>query len=64
MNEIVHKVLLAVDKFMPQIHLKQPGITYSTCGPFIKKTNRRIQKFKETGDASFIYKNELGLFST
>ena len=64
MNEIVHKVLLAVDKFMPQIHLKQPGITYSACGPFTKKTKRRIQKFKETGDTSFIYKNELGLFST
>ena len=34
MNEIVNKSLLAGDKFMPEIHLKQPGFTYSTCGPF------------------------------
>ena len=42
---------------MPEIHLKQPGFTYSTGGPF--NTNKvRIQKFKETGDANYIYKNE------
>ena len=34
MNEIVHKFLLAGDKFMPKMHLKQPGFTYSACGPF------------------------------
>ena len=57
MNEIVNKFLLAGDKFMPEIHLKQPGFTYSTCGPF--NTNKvRIQKFKETGNANYIYKNE------
>ena len=50
MNEIVNKFLLA--------HLKQPGFTYSACGPFIKN-KERIQKFKETGDISYIYKNEL-----
>ena len=32
MNEIVNNVLLAGDKFMPEIHLKQPGFTYSACG--------------------------------
>ena len=46
------------DKFMPEMHLKQPGFTYSTCGPFTKN-KERIQKFKETGDTSYIYKNEL-----
>ena len=34
MNEIVNKFLLAGDKFMPKMHLKQPGFTYSVCGPF------------------------------
>ena len=37
MNEIVNKSLLAGDKFMPEMHLKQPGFTYSACGPFNKK---------------------------
>ena len=58
MNEIVDKFLLAGDKFMPEMHLKQPGFTYSACGPFTKN-KERIQKFKETGDTSYIYKNEL-----
>ena len=58
MNEIFNKFLLAGDKFMPEMHLKQPGFTYSACGPFTKN-KERIQKFKETGDTSYIYKNEL-----
>ena len=58
MNEIVNKLLLAGDKFMPEIHLKQPGFTYSACGPFIRN-KERVQKFKETGDTNYIYKNEL-----
>ena len=58
MNEIVNDFLLAGDKFMPKMHLKQPGSTYSACGPFTKN-KERIQKFKETGDTSYIYKNEL-----
>ena len=58
MNEIVNKLLLAVDKFMPEMYLKQPGFTYSACGPFAKN-KERIQKFKETEDTSYIYKNEL-----
>ena len=58
MNEIVNKFLLADDKFMPEMRLKQPEFTYSACGPFTKN-KQRIQKFKETGDTSYIYKNEL-----
>ena len=58
MNEIVNKFLLAGDKFIPEMHLKQPGFAYSTCRPFTKN-KERIQKFKETGDAKYISKNEL-----
>ena len=58
LNEIVNKVLLAGDKFMPEMHLRQPQFVYSACGPFTKK-KERIQRFKETGDTSYIYKNEL-----
>ena len=58
MNEIVNKSLLAGDIFMPEMQLKQPGFTYSACGPFTKN-KERIQKFKGTVDASYIYKNEL-----
>ena len=58
MNEIVYKFLLAGDKFMPEMHLRQPQFVYSACGPFTKN-KERIQKFKETGDTSYIYKNEL-----
>ena len=58
MNEIVNKCLLAGDKFMPEMHLKQPEFTYSACGRF-SKSKERIPKFKETGDTSYIYKNEL-----
>ena len=42
---------------MPEMHLNQPGFTYSACGPFTKN-KERIQKFKETGDTRYIYKNE------
>ena len=58
MNNIVNKFLLAGDKFMPEMHLRQPGFTYSACGPFTK-TKERIAKFKETGNPSYIYKNDL-----
>ena len=58
MNETVNKFLLVGDKFMPEMHIRQPGFTYSTCGPFTKN-KKKIQKFKETGDTSYIYKNEL-----
>ena len=58
MNEIVNKFLLARDKFMSEMHLKQPGFTHSACGLFTKNKGR-IQKFEETRDTSYIYKNEL-----
>ena len=58
MNEIVNEFLLAGDKFMPEMHLKQPGFAYSACGPFTKN-KKRIKKLKETGDTNYIYKNEL-----
>ena len=58
MNEIVNKFLLVGDKFMPEMHLKQPGFTYSACGPFTKN-KERIEKFMQTGNTNFIYKNEL-----
>ena len=58
MNETVTKFLLASDKFMPEMHLKQAGSIYSACGSFTKN-KERIQKLKETRDKSYIYKNEL-----
>ena len=54
---MVKKFLLAGDKFMPEMHLRQPQFMYSACGPFTKN-KERIQKFKEIGDTSYIYKNE------
>ena len=58
MNNIINKFLLAGDKFILEMHLRQPQFTYSACGPFTKH-KQRIQKFKETGDTNYIYKNEL-----
>ena len=58
MDERVNKFLLAGDKFMPEIHLNQPGFTCSAYGTFTKN-KERIQKLKKTGDTSYIYKNEL-----
>ena len=58
MNKIVNKFLLVGDKFMPEMHLKQPGFTYSARGPFTKN-KERIDKFMQTGNTDFIYKNEL-----
>ena len=58
MNEIVNKFLLVGDKFLPGMHLKQPGFTYCACGSFTKN-KERIQKFMQTGNTNFIYKNEL-----
>ena len=44
MNEIINKFLLVGDKFMPEMYLKQPGFTYSACGP-CTKNKERIEKF-------------------
>ena len=40
MNEIVNMCLLARNKFMPEMNLKQPGFTYSACGPFTRNKGR------------------------
>ena len=58
MNDIINKFLLVGDKFMSEMHLRQPGFTYSACGPFTKN-EERILKFKQTGDSRYIYRNEL-----
>ena len=49
---------MAGDKFMPEMHLRQPGFTYSACGSFTKN-KQKIQKFMQTEDTNYIYKNEL-----
>ena len=58
MNEIVNNFLLAGDKFMPELYLKQPGFTYSACGPYTRN-KEKIEKFMQTGNTDFIYKNEI-----
>ena len=58
MNEVINKFLLVGDKFMPEMHLKQPQFVYSACGPFTRH-KERIKKFKQTGDTRYIYRNEL-----
>ena len=58
MNEIVNKFLLAGDKFMPEMHLKQPEFPYSICNP-CTKNKQRIEKFMQTGNTDFIYRNDL-----
>ena len=58
MNQIVTKFLLADDKCMPEMHLRQPGFTYGTCGP-LSKNKQRNQKSMQIGDTNYIYKNEL-----
>ena len=58
MNNIINKLLLAGDKFMPEMHLRQPQFVYSACGPFTRN-KERIKEFKRTGDTRLLYKNEL-----
>ena len=57
-NEMVKKFLLAGDKFRPEMHLRQSGLTQSVCGPF-KKIKERIQKLKEKKYLRNIYQNHL-----
>ena len=52
MNDIMYMFLLAGNKFMPEMHLRQPGFTYSACGPFTKNKER-------TRKSRCIYKKEL-----
>ena len=58
MNNIINKFLLAGDKFMPEMHLRQLQFVYSACGPFTRH-KERIKKVKQTGDTRHIYRNEL-----
>ena len=58
MNEIVNNFLLKGNKFTPEMHLRQPGFTYSACGPFTKN-KKRIKNIKETGDSKYICQNKL-----
>ena len=58
MNEIVNKYLLAEYTCMSEMHLKQPGFTYSACSPSTKN-KERIEKFMQTGNIDFIYRNDL-----
>ena len=58
MNEIVNKFLLLGDNFMPELHLKQPGFTYSACGS-LTRNKERIEMFMQTGNTDFIYRDEL-----
>ena len=53
MNKFIDKFLLAGDKFMSELHLRQPGFTDSGCGSFTKY-HKKIQKFRETGDLKHI----------
>ena len=56
MNNIINKFLLAGDKFMPEMHLRQPQFVYSACAP-VTRHKERIKEFKRTGDTR--YRNEL-----
>ena len=58
MNSIIKKFLLAGDRFMPEMNLRQPQFTYTDCALFTKH-KQRIQKFMQNGDTNYIYKNEL-----
>ena len=58
MNNVINKFLLAGDKFMPEMHLRQPRFVFSACGPFTRH-KERIKEFKRTGDTRYIYRNEL-----
>ena len=58
MNKIINKFLLTGGKFMQELHLKQPGLTYSASGPFTEH-RERIQKFRQTGNLKHLYRIEL-----
>ena len=47
MNEIVSKILLAKNKFMPEMHLRPPRFTYSAFGPFWKDKEKIQRKWKK-----------------
>ena len=57
-NNVIDKFLLAGDKFMPEMHLRQPRFVYSACGSFTRH-KERIKEFKRTGDTRLLYRNQL-----
>ena len=57
MNNIINKFLLAGDKFMPEMHLRQPRFVYSACGPFTRH-KERIKEFKRKGNTRLLYRNK------
>ena len=61
MKVIVNKLLLAGDKFTPEMHLKQPGFTYSVCGSFTKNKERRKKLKKKEIQDLFIKTNQIKL---
>ena len=58
MSNIINKFLFAGDKFIPEMHLRQPQFVYNACGPFTRH-KERIKEFKRTGDTRLLYRNEL-----
>ena len=58
MNDVINKFLLAGDKYMPEMHLRQPQFAYRACGPFTGH-RERIKKFEKTDDTRYIYRNDL-----
>ena len=58
MNKIINRILLTGGKFIPEMNLRQPGFTHSAWGSFTKH-RERIQKFKDTGNLKYLYRNEL-----
>ena len=58
MNNVIKNFLFAGDKFMPEMHLRQPEFVYSAWGPFARH-KEIIKKFKQTGDTRYIYRNDL-----
>ena len=58
MNEIVNKFLLAGDRFMAEMHLRQPDLRIVLVGQ-LQKIKNELKKFKEAGDSRYIYRNEL-----
>ena len=58
MNNVINKFLLAGDKFMPEMHLRELRFVYSACGPFTRH-KERIKEFKRTSDTRYIHRNEL-----
>ena len=58
MNKIFNKFLLTGDKFMPELHLRQPGLNYKICGPFTKH-RERTQNVKKAINLKHIYENKL-----